>query len=396
MVLLVALTAIGCSRSSKPGTGRLAVTGSAEVGRQGEAWRPVSASRDLRVGERLRVVEGTAILRLGGDRRLELRKSSQIELRAAAKKELRAVLLGGDVLAVAPDGPLTVEVPGTEVMVNGAARVSRGTNLLVASYERASTVNGGGKSLTVPALRQAAVPPDGVLPVRPKPLEYSATDSWDERYLSDAFDLGEQLATRSRGFTSQLGAGEGRTVGFFGEVLPGLAKEPAFDGALFNPNRPPGETLVGAAIVLEGKRDSFTARWNAVFAFHDDGAPWGLVALDQGVERGPLLAAIDAAIRRKPAQFAEAPRPGSNPGVAPTTLPPAPVTTRPPAPPTTASAATTGRPSQPTTTTTAAPVQTPSTGSDGPLRTGVPVVDNTVNSLVDTLNALLRSLGPTP
>lgn len=384
--LALVMVAGACSRGSSATTGRLAVLGTAEIER-GTSWQPVSASRTLHPGERLRVRDGTAVVRLSANRRLELREGSQIELKEG-DDGVHAVLVGGDLLVVAPDRPLTVEVSGGDVTVNGTARVSRGNALLVATYERAATLDAGGRSLTVPALRQAAIGADGAVPIRATPLQYSAADTWDERYLADAYDLGNQLDSRSRGFTAQLAAGEGRTPGFFRDLLPGLANEQAFDG-LFDANRPPGETLIGAAITTEGSRDSFTGRWTAVFAFHDDGAPWGLVALDQQVAREPLLAAVDAAIRRRPTQFAQAPRAGMPTPTVPTTVPPTtPPTTA--APPTTAPVV---NPRPPATTTTTTPPAPPSGGTDGPLRTGIPPVDNTVNSLVDTLIALLRSLG---
>ena len=77
------------------------------------------------------------------------------------------------------------------------------------------------------------------------------------------------------------------------------------------------DTLVGAAITLEGTRGTFAERWAAVFTFRDEGAEWGLVAMDQGVARVPLLNAIDAAISRGPTQFAVGP-----PGRPPTSLNP--------------------------------------------------------------------------
>ncbi|HEX2118418.1 MAG TPA: hypothetical protein VHF91_04485, partial [Acidimicrobiales bacterium] len=42
-----------------------------------------------------------------------------------------------------------------------------------------------------------------------------------------------------------------------------------------------------------------------MFAFRDQGASWGLVALDQGVTRVPLLEAVEEAVSRGPTQFAE-------------------------------------------------------------------------------------------
>src|SRR5207253_2242469 len=107
------------------------------------------------------------------------------------------------------------------------------------------------------------------------------------------------------------------TVDFYRRLLPDLAKQP-FDASLLDPNRMPGETLVGAAITLGGTRGDFRNRWESVFGFHDEGAPWGLVALAQGVDRTPLLATVDAAIGRVPGLAAQpappAPSPSPSPG----------------------------------------------------------------------------------
>jgi len=167
-----------------------------------------------------------------------------------------------------------------------------------------------------------------------------------------------------------------------------LAAEPGFTAPLVNPARPPGETLVGAAITLEGARGTFTERWGAVFGFRDEGAPWGLVALDQGVSRVPLLATIDGSISRGPTQFASGPPTGAPSSLAPprggsaTTVARATTTTTTPA-----------RPRPGTATTTTITPRTTLTTVVGPINTGAPVIDGTISSLVDTLTGLLRSLG---
>ena len=132
-----------------------------------------------------------------------------------------------------------------------------------------------------------------------------------------------------------------------------------------------------------------------MFAFRDQGAPWGLVALDQGVSRVPVLATIEGAIGRGPTLFAEGPGTGTPNSVAPPSRGGSPATTSVAAPATTTTVAR-PRPGAPVTTTTTAPPAptTPTTvGPTGPLNTGSPLVDETVNSLVDTLTGLLRSLG---
>ena len=389
-VVTVAVALAGCSGTSTPPVaGRLVVEGQAEVLHPGEDRREVSGSRNLEAGDRVRVRQGTAVIQLRDDRRFELRQGSDLELLPrAATNDILPTLVAGDLLIVSDPRPLVVSVNGVEISVHGDARVSRGVALLVATYEGTAQMSTGGSTIAVPALRQASLPPTGTFPTRVSPLEYSSADGWDQRYLSDAMDLSNQLKGRSDGFTSQLGPTEGRSVNYFRELFPRLAAEPAFTASLLNPARAPGDTLVGAAITLEGTRGTFAERWAAVFTFRDEGAEWGLVAMDQGVARVPLLNAIDAAISRGPTQFAVGP-----PGRPPTSLNP-PITggatSSVPAPTTT-----TARPRPGVTTTTTAPPApggTTNTSITGPINTGTPV-DDAVNDLVNTLTGLLRSLG---
>lgn len=391
MTLAVVLAACS-STSSPPAAGRLVVEGQAEVLHPGEDRREVTGSRDLTAGDRIRIRQGTAVIQLRDDRRFELRQGSDLELLPReATKDILPTLIAGDLLVVSRSRPLVVSASGAGVSVQGDARVSRGISLLVATYEGELQLSAGGATITVPALRQASLPPTGTFPTTLSPLEYSSADAWDQRYLSDAMDLSNQLNGRSDGFSSQLAPTEGRSVNYFRELFPRLAAEPAFTASLLNPARAPGDTLVGAAITLEGTRGSFAERWAAVFAFRDQGAEWGLVAMDQGVPRVPLLAAIDAAISRGPTQFAVGP-----PGRPPTSLTPpnsgGATSTVP------ATTTTTVRPRPGVTTTTTAPPPAPAPGGTtdtsitGPLNTGSPV-DDVVNDLVNTLAGLLRSLG---
>ncbi|MGI8809917.1 MAG: hypothetical protein ACR2KK_19155 [Acidimicrobiales bacterium] len=387
---LVAGGVAGCTRSSSSAAGRLEVDGRAEVTRPGEDRREVSGSSDLKLGDRVRVRQGSAVIRLPDDRRLELRVGSDVELQAVAAdgKQARPTLLGGDLLVVSGGGPLAVGATGADVTVEGEVRVSRGVALLVAAYRGMARLSAGGSTLAVPALRQAALPATEQFPTTVSPLEYLPDDDWDQRYLSDAIDLSNRLAARSDGFTAQLGPTEGRSLNYFRDLFPRLAAEPAFVASLVNPSRPPGETLVGAAITLEGSRGTFVERWGAVFGFRDQGAPWGLVALDQGVDRVPVLASVEGAISRGPTMFAVGPPTRTPNSLAPPSAGPATTT----APRTTA---TTVRPRPGSTPTTTAPAPGPTTTTTlaGPVNTGAPLIDDTVNSVVDTLTALLRSLG---
>jgi hypothetical protein len=387
--LLVLAGIAGCSRSTTPAAGRLTVDGQAEVFRPGEARREVTGTRNLELGDRVRVRQGTAVIHLPDDRQLELRQGTDVELQdGGSGASVRPSLMGGDLLVVSGDKPLAVGAEGGEVAVHGDGRLSKGVALLVAVYKGTAQLSAGESTLTVPALRQTSLRATGQFPSKLTPLEYAPADGWDQRYLSDAIELTNQLNARSQGFSAQLGPSEGRSYTYFRDLFPRLAAEPGFTASLVNPSRPPGDTVVGAAITLEGTHGGFADRWAEVFAFRDLGAPWGLVALDQEVRQVPLLASVDGAIGRGPAQFAEG-RPGGSPS---SVLPPSgsPATTA-LVPRTTTT--TPGRPTGSTTTTTAPASGPTTTVPPGPANTGSPLIDETVNSLVNTLTGLLRSLG---
>ncbi|HEX2118419.1 MAG TPA: hypothetical protein VHF91_04490 [Acidimicrobiales bacterium] len=263
IVALLVVAIAGCTGSSRPAAGRLTVEGQADVTRPGEDRVEVTnGSRDLKAGDRVRVREGTAVIRLPDDRRLELRVGSELEMRSAEgdDDDVRPALMAGDLLVVSDRAPYNVALTDAQVSVHGDARISRGVALLVATYEGTAQLSAGGSTLAVPALRQASLPPAGQFPTRVTPLEASPSDGWDQRYLSDAIELGGQLDARSQGFTAQLAPNEGRSYQYFRDLFPRLAAEPGFTAGMVNSARAPGETLVGAAITLEGTRGTFAER----------------------------------------------------------------------------------------------------------------------------------------
>ena len=385
-VAAVAAVAVGCS-SGGGGDGpaaRLTVNGRVEVARGGGAFEPVDESRTINVGDRLRVVEGSAVLR-AGEGEVELRPGSELELRSPADGDgVEPALTAGKALLSADNGT-TRMVAGTEVVsvTGGSARVERDRGALVAVYRGTGAVTAGGRSLTVPALRQASVSATGELADKPVPLVYAAGEQWDQRFLADFIDLGNQLVARSNGFTAQLDPGEGHTLGFYKILFPALENEPAFNDASFNVSRTPGENLVGLAITVQGDKGSFEERLRSVFAFRDEGAEWGLVAAEQEVPRAPLVSGVDQAIAQGPKSPAEEPPPPPTASPAPRRTP----TTQAPTPSRTPGSITAGPP------TTATPLPPGPPTTVGPSQTGVPLVDNTVNSLVDVVSGLLGGLG---
>ncbi|MDP8938382.1 MAG: hypothetical protein M3O23_11760 [Actinomycetota bacterium] len=381
VVTMLAVVTAGCSDDDERSSARLSVDGVAEVSRSGETGREVRGTRALRVGDRVRVRQGTAEVRLTGDERLELREGSFVELAAGATgSPVRPELTAGPMLVSTGGRPLTVTSAGAEMAITGTARISRTLSLVVAVYSGSTDVTSAGRTLTVRAYRQVNVPAAGLLPARPSPVEYVPSDPWDRRLLSEAVDLGAQLSAKSQGFSSQPGAADRRTPASFRRLLPALTGEAAFD-TLLDPARPAGETLVGAAIVLESRQGTFQDRWTSVFQFRGEGADWGFVAADHQVDRVAVLGAVDAAIKRAP-----------TPVFAGGTVPPP--TTRATRPTTAArgrTTPTTTRPPRTATPTTLPPAAPPP--PDGALNTGLPIVDQTVDSVVDTLGGLLRGLG---
>jgi hypothetical protein len=350
---VAALVPTACSDGG-PGEGeaRLEVDGRAIVERHGGDKDVVDDATDLHKGDRVEITEGVA--------RMELRRGTRMELRAglgdAANSQLvmgtTPELEAGELLVEAPDASRVSAAGSTLAIEEGSARVTRALGVGVAVYDAVVEIDSAGVERSVPALRQMQVPALGRPPLKPRPLVYDAADPWDRRFLGSAMALGDRLTAMARGYTDNLAPGEGRTPGFFRLVLPGLDDETDFGADLDDVERAPGETLVGAAISDLGRRGSFRDRWASVFGFHDEGAAWGLVALDQAVEGDPLLGTVEQALSASPLGFAASPvatvtapavtAPGSGPPspgssgptpTTPTTAPTSPSTAPPSQPP---------------------------------------------------------------
>jgi hypothetical protein len=332
-------------------------------------------------GDTVSMQRGGAVVRLRGDVELELREG----LGGARSSELRLgavpTLLAGDLLVSAPGAAFGVEAKGAVVEVQGgAARLSSAFSLTGGLYGGQAVVQSAGRSVVVPSLRQAVVSDVGVIS-EPLALAVDGRDPWDRRHLGDAIDLGRVLTERATGFDAQLAEGEGRTPGFYTEIYPALSSERAFEAIGFDPERSPGEQLVGTAIALEGRHGSFSDRLDEVFSFRASGADWGLVALDQQVGRDALLDRIDEALNRSPLLFAS-PEAGTP---TPPTQPPAPVpgpepeatAPRPPAPAPTPEPP----PSEP-------PPEEPPPPDDPPVLT----VPEPLEPVADPVNDLLRGV----
>jgi hypothetical protein len=300
LVALLSLPAACSDDGLKEGEARLEVNGRATIERADGDRESVDGGADVSSGDRVWIDEGSALMRLSGGTQLELREEVDD---AAAPTTLvmgkRPVLEAGDLLVMTSKS-IGIEADGTEVEVtDGAARLTRAFGMSVASYDADVKLDSAGVPAHVPALREMVVPDLGRPPQRPRPILYNedvTSDPWDLRFLGAALALGDRLESFATGLTNALPDGEGRTPGFFRIVFPGLEDEAGFGADLIELDRAPGETLIGAAISDLSTRGDFVSRWSNVFSFRDEGAAWGIVALDQAVRSDPLVGSVEEAL----------------------------------------------------------------------------------------------------
>jgi hypothetical protein len=304
LLVLVCLTACGlaaCTRETiQAGDARLTFgRASVQVAPPTGPFRGVADDVRLEKGDRVKITYGNAELRLAHGARLLLRSGSQVTVAEAP------ALVHGDAVALpGPSDPLTVRSLDSRVdVLTGVTRVRTGFTVVAGVYRGTARLVSAGRTLTVPALRQGEIPAFGVVAEKPTPLNYRASDTWDLHYLGVAVEMGEELQASSASFTDQVKPTEGHTPGFFRALLPSLPSA-SFNECQPELLRPAGETLVGASIALAGPLARFEQRCRAAFAFRDQGASWGLVALDQQVRELPALRReLEVAIGRLPSSL---------------------------------------------------------------------------------------------
>ena len=290
---------LGACSDDGPGEGeaRLEVDGEAIVERAGGDRETVDDSTDLGEGDRVSVRSGEAVMRLAGGTTFELREGLGDADGTTVLMAERPVLEAGDLLVTTPSS-MPLEADGTEVVVReGAARLTRAFGMSASAYDADVELDSAGVAVDVPALRQAAVPDLG-RPRPARPVDYDEADPWDRRYLGAAMSFDDELEVMADQLTSMLPEGEGRTIGFLRLVLPGLEDEAGLEDTAISRSlvdRRPGDHVIGAAITDLGERGSFEDRWADVFGFRDEGAAWGIVALDQAVRGEPVLGSVEQA-----------------------------------------------------------------------------------------------------
>jgi hypothetical protein len=300
-----------------PGEARLHTDGVANVLSPNGEQKPVRGT--------VRVHSGDVVEALKGDMKLDLSDGSTVEGRPALDTHSAAAqntkvkiaqpveVLAGDALVTTSKGT-DVDAAGNRVHLERAtdgqtaARITRGLAVEAGVYHGQATLDSAGQQRTIVALRQFDVATLGRPSPGARPLQVNGGDPWDRRFLGEAMDLSDTLGGIASSYSQTLTVGEGRTVGFYRNLLPSLSGQADFSTQLLDDKRmsDPGNTLIGAAIASLGNRNGFDQRWNNVFSFRDAGAGWGLVAMDQGVASGPLLQAVEAALNGSPFPFAAA------------------------------------------------------------------------------------------
>lgn len=303
-VLLCALSTVfgACTRGEiQSGQARLTVErGRIQILREGEPARVVTDDVSLRSGDRVNVITGDARMRLPKGNALWLRTGSGVTVGAVPRVN------AGEVVAVGRREGLSVRAAeATAVVRDGAARVRADFGMSAGNYAGLLRVTTAGRSLTVPTYRHAAVAAVGRLPVKPSPLNLDLDDPWDRHFLGLAMELTSDLDRRSEGFSAQLGPNQGRSPGFYRLLIPELDSA-GVDASFIDGTRSPGETLVGAALAVRAERGTLNDRLKEIFSFRDEGAAWGLVALDQAVTDVPgVRRVLTEAIGRLPASSSE-------------------------------------------------------------------------------------------
>jgi hypothetical protein len=402
LVMIVGVVAAVKHTDAGPfGDARLRTDGLASLTRRGVPPKTVSGTVALLEGDVVEAVKGTMTIDVAGGAQLEGRAGSGD---AEGTKVLipspgqPAELMVGELLVSAAHG-VDIEADGNRLRLEpgtdgpSAARLSRSLAVGAGVYRGTVTVDSAGQRRTVRALREIEVAVLGRPPADPKPLTVSSDDPWDRRYLGAAIDLGLRLEDLSASYTRTLRRTDARTVGFYRSLLPALAAETTFTQAMLDgtPDREQGEILVGSAIAGLGRKAAFDERWKQVFDFRDQGAAWGLIALDQGVSQDPLLAALDSAVNGTGFEFAQPA--GSRAGrTTPTTGAPGTTTTVGRSGPGTTSPPTTDGPPPTSSPTPTVPPITPPTVPPITPPTVPPTGSQPVDGLVDTVNQVVGGL----
>lgn len=283
LIVAVALLGGACARAPEAGPGAMRLVAGGEVRLQhAGAWRAVTGTVALARGDRVEVGDrGRALVELQSGT-LELRPGAEVRIGAVPELEHGSVLassLSGLAVAVGP-----VRVQGEDAVY----RVDRSFSLRVGVYRGEVALPGSGWDGRVTPLRQVGVVA-GTVPRGPVALQVDPGDPWDDRFLGQAIDIGEQLDRLQDGMAAQLPRRGGREA--VAGVLP-LDPRAVLGGL---PRRVPVSTLseavvasVVASSAAPGRQVAPEEAFRQVMALRALGASWIVVAAEWQLARSVL------------------------------------------------------------------------------------------------------------
>lgn len=250
------------------------------------------SARAVSAGDRIEMADGqVSRLNAGPEMILEL-SGATVEIASASHFRL----ISGSVL-VRTSSPVQIDAGRLRASaVKGVFRVDRRLANRVANYRGNSVeVSSPEEALRVPAYRQV-VTIQGVLPRAVQPLRFSSSDPWDRRLLSRAIDLDGRVSNFAQGLEAQLGDSQG--LDFFARVAPGNL---SLDFLRPHLSSRRSDLLIGLILSSEASRLQnvpLDLRFDRIFRLWAQGASWGLLAQEFGVETDSLFSRLTEAVGR--------------------------------------------------------------------------------------------------
>lgn len=288
ILMTVALLAASCGDSSVAPLESMQVQRTSEDGavevRRGTETIEVEGGFDIEPGDVVATSGGgTAQLRLGGDRRIELAPGSSLEVLDDDSVES----ISGSLL-VSTGPPTDVSFSGARAAASdGDFRVdTRMTTTRVGSYGAKVIVSAPGEPrATLTSLFQASVAAGDVS--RAMPYQFADDDEWDRKRLADVISLDEDLRRLAAGFENQLGRSR-PDLDLYRDVTGRR------DIRFMKPylRRPPSDLVIGY-VVANSSGDPLKEAFASVLSLRAADGAWGVIAAIEEVDSGPLVAQVE-------------------------------------------------------------------------------------------------------
>jgi hypothetical protein len=281
-----------------PGAGEaiVQVDGTARLVRADGSAATVTGSVRLEPKDRIALRTGTATFELARGVRYEGRGRFGREAGTELEMGLVPTLEAGPLLVTAGAGATRLRSSSAAARIDAGAivRLERSYALRLSTYQGRAVVDSAGAERGVPALHSVDAVGDGELSGL-APLRYDAGDRWDRRYLANAIYLDGQLAPLRRG----IEAANLAPAALVEAVRSKVADRPSMAslGRMVAGRTVDADLAIGVAAVGSSRGSGdFAGRFDRAFRFHDDGAPWGLVAVGLGADPAQVLAALRAGL----------------------------------------------------------------------------------------------------